>query len=186
MASGADPACGWQAAVSLLLARTGHPGGAAMALSRVSRHGITVRPHGPAWLAAAACVAESAWLLADPRWTPLLAPALEPFAGRLVVLEHGAACLGSVARLQGLLAASSRRWSEAGRLFEEALDVNGRIGALPLVARTSYEWGATLLRRGRRGDVARADPALRRAADLGLQVVMHQLSYDARFRLQSA
>jgi len=157
-----------------------------MALSRVSRHGLTVRPHGPTWLAAVACVAESAWLLADPRWTPLLAPALEPFAGRLVLLEQGAACLGSVARLQGLLAASSRRWTKAGRHFEEALEVHGRLGALPLVARTSYEWGATLLRRGRRGDVARAGPSLRRAAELGAELGMHQLSDDARTCLRSA
>ncbi|MDP8937561.1 MAG: AAA family ATPase [Actinomycetota bacterium] len=182
MAPGADPAGAWGAAASLVLARTGHLSGAAMALSRVSRHGLTARPHGPAWMAAAACVAESAWLLADPRWTPVLAPALEPFSGRLVVLEQGAACLGSVARLQALLAAGARRWAEAGRLFEEALEVHGRLGALPLVARTSYELGATLLRRGRRGDVGRAQTWLRRGAELG----MRQLSDDASIRLRSA
>lgn len=185
-AAGADPASAWRASVALLLARSGHLGGAAIELARVSRHDVEARPHGPTWLAAAACVAESAWLLADPRWTPLLAPALAPFAGRLVVLEHGAACLGSTARLQALLSASARRWAEAGRYFEEALEVHGRIGALPLVARTSYEWGATLLRRGRRSDVARAGASLRRAAELGAELGMRHLSYEARTRLKTA
>jgi len=186
LAAGSDPAGAWRASVALLLARSGHLGGAAIALARVSRHDLGSRPHGPIWLAAATCVAEAAWLLADPRWTPVLAPALASFAGRLVVLEQGVACLGSTARLQALLSASARRWAEAGRYFEEAIEVHTRIGALPLVARTHYEWGTTLLRRGRRGDLVRAGTALHRAAEMGANLGMRQLAYEVRTRLKTA
>ena len=186
LAAGADPACAWRASVSLLLARSGHLGGAAIELARVSRHDLGARPHGPTWLAAATCAVESAWLLADPRWTPLLAPPLATFSGRLVVLEQGVACLGATARFQALLSAAARRWAEAGRYFEEALETNVRIGALPLLARTNYELAVTLLRRGRRSDAARAGTSLHRAAELAAELGMRQLAYEARTRLKSA
>ena len=186
LAASPDPAGAWRASVALCLARSGHLGGAAIELARVSRHDLGARPHGPAWLAAVTCVAESAWLLADPRWTPLLAPPLGTFAGRLIVLEQGLACLGSTARFQALLSAAARRWAEASRYFEEAVETHSRIGALPLLARTHYEWAVTLLRRGRRSDVAKAGTALHRAAELGSELGMRRLSYEARTRLKSA
>jgi hypothetical protein len=56
------------------------------------------------------------------------------------------------------------RWEEAERHFEQAADMNARMGARPWVAHTQHDHGRMLLRRDDLGDEARAAELLRAAA----------------------
>ncbi len=55
---------------------------------------------------------------------------------------------GPWARVLGLLAASLERWDDAGAHFEDAIALCRRVGARPMLARTEYEYGRTLVARG--------------------------------------
>jgi hypothetical protein len=55
------------------------------------------------------------------------------------------ACRGSVSRFLGLLAATLGHRGDAARHFEDALAMNRRMGALPHVAATLYDYAVSLL-----------------------------------------
>ena len=70
-------------------------------------------------------------------------------------MAAGEVALGPVARYLGMCAATTGRWDEAAAHFEDALAMNARLGARPLVAHAEHDSGRRLL--------ARDDP---RAAEL--------------------
>ncbi|HEX2118062.1 MAG TPA: hypothetical protein VHF91_02675, partial [Acidimicrobiales bacterium] len=165
----------WRSVAALALARNGRLDLAAEELRRVVDHGLGELVHDPGRLHPLACLAEVAWLLGDGYRAATVGPLLEPFADHMVVAGRGWACGGSVARACGLVAASAHRWDEAERHFETALSVHRRMGALPLLARTRFEWSRLLLERGRKGDRRRATDSERKAADLAGRLGMSRL-----------
>jgi len=72
---------------------------------------------------------------------------------------------GPWARILGLLAASLERWGEAWAHFEDAIARCRRLGARPLLARTEYEYGRTLLARGERDRARPLIVSARQAAE---------------------
>jgi len=165
----------WRAAAALALARNGELDLAAEELRRVTDHGLgaLLRDHGR--LHPLACLGEVAWMLGDGHRAAAVAPLIEPFADRLVVVGAGRACMGSMARACGLVAASARRWDDAGHHLQSALAVHRDIGALPLLARTRYEWSSVLLHRGRKGDRRRAAEWRRKSEELATRLGMTRL-----------
>jgi len=80
-----------------------------------------------------------------------------PFADQYMMLGMTQmSWLGPVARLLALLAARCERWDLADTHFEDAIARARRLGARPILARTEYELGRTLLARGEAGDRPRA------------------------------
>ncbi|HET7722863.1 MAG TPA: hypothetical protein VFK43_23040, partial [Acidimicrobiales bacterium] len=100
---------------------------------------------------------------------------LEPFADRLIVAGRGRICTGSVARYCGLVAAATHRWDEAGHELLSAQAVHRSIGALPLLARTRFEWSVALVQRGRKGDRRRAAEWRRKSEELATRFGMSRL-----------
>ncbi len=98
-----------------------------------------------------------------------------PYARRVIVVAPACACCGAAAHFLGTLAATMQRWDEAAGRFEEALVVNERLGAPPLIARTQLSYARMLLDRRGAGDRERATallaPALESAETLGMPVV---------------
>ena len=121
------------------------------------------------------CLAEVAWLLGDGSRAAIVGPFLEPFADRMIVAGRALACRGSVARACGLVAASAYRWDEAEDHYEAALTAHRRMGALPLLARTRFEWSRLLGERGRKGDKRKAADFRRKSADLAGRLRMTHL-----------
>jgi class 3 adenylate cyclase len=80
---------------------------------------------------------------------------LLPYADRNIMVG-AAASNGSAARYLAPLAATMGRWEEAERHFEAAVEMNARMGARPLVARTQIMYAEMLLRRNAPGDRVRA------------------------------
>jgi hypothetical protein len=96
---------------------------------------------------------------------------LLPYAER-TALGPLEGCTGSVSRSLGLLATVTSRFDEATRHFEEAIDHNRRMRALPWLAHTQHEFAAMLLKRAGDGDGERAiellGAALRTCDELGM------------------
>ena len=165
----------WRAAAALALARSGQLELAAEDMRRVTDHGLGELVRDTGRLHPLASLAEVAWLVGDGPRAGLVGPLLEPFADRLIVAGRGRICTGSVARSCGLVAASSHRWDEAGHHLLSAQAIHRSIGALPLLARTRYEWSTVLLQRGRKGDRRRAAEWRRKSEELATRFGMSRL-----------
>jgi hypothetical protein len=173
----------WRAAGALALARAGRLEVAAEDLSRAVDHGLGELLRHPGRLHPLTCLAEVAWQLGDAYRAAALGPLLEPFADHVVVAGRGLACGGSVARACGLVAATAHRWDDAERHFEAALAVHRGMNALPLLARTRYEWSQVLVERGRKGDRRKAADFRKKSADLagrvGMTLLLEELARPA-------
>lgn len=165
----------WRAAAALALARGGHLDLAAEELRRVTDHGLGELIRDTGRLHPVACLAEVAWRLGDAHRAALVGPLLEPFTDRLVVAGRGRACTGSVARSYGLVEATTHQWEDAGHHLLSAQAVHRSIGALPLLARTRFEWSVVLLQRGRKGDRRRAADWRRKSEELATRFAMTRL-----------
>ena len=119
------------------------------------------------------CVlAELAAAFDDAKRCALLYKILLPAASHFTVLAFAAAFRGSVARELALLAGTLGRPAEAATHFEFALHQNARVGALPFVVQTQYDYGRFLLHRANAGGLEKAEAlfsdALRTATRLQL------------------
>ena len=165
----------WRATAALALARNGRLDLAAEELRRVIDHGLGELIRDTGRLHPLASLAEVAWLVGDGPRAALVGPLLEPFADRLIVARRGRICTGSVARACGLVAAATHRWDDAGHHLLSAHAVHRSIGALPLLARTRYDWSTVLLQRGRKGDRRRAAEWRRKSEELATRFGMVRL-----------
>ena len=165
----------WRAVLALALARAGHLELAAEELRRVTDHGLGELVRDAGRLHPLACLAEVAWLLDDGYRATAVGSLLEPFAEQFVVAGRGVLCGGSAARACGMAAAAAHRWEDADRDFHSALAVHRRAGALPLLARTQFEWSKVLLERGRKLDRRRATESRRKAVELATGLGMSRL-----------
>ena len=108
---------------------------------------------------------------------------LRPYAHRFAVLPPEL-CYGSVSRGLGILAATTSRWEDAARHFEDALVANAAAGARTWLAHTKYDYARMLLERGEAGDRTRAAELLasaRKSADeLGMAALAARLAAPAR------
>jgi tetratricopeptide (TPR) repeat protein len=135
-------------------------------------------PRDGSWIVTLGSLAKVCSYLGDSRRAAKLYEMLLPYAGRQLVTGSAAVACGSVSRFLGVLAATTSRWDEAVAHFEDALQMDGRIGARPFVANTQQEYAAMLLSRGNAGDRERAnqilDQAIATAEELGMQGVIKE------------
>ena len=155
-----------------LLAELGRETEAREELGRIAASDFADLHVGTEWFLGASALASVCALLDDAERAERLYDALLPFA-EFNVYAHPEVCLGSAGRFLGVLATTMRRWDEAGRHFEQALNANARMGARPATAHTQRDHAAMLVRRGRTDDARRARELLTAAAgtyrDLGMQ-----------------
>jgi len=145
--------------------------------ARTEFEAVTVEglPRDANWMIGITLLAEVCGALGDGDRAQALYDALEPYAGRNVVVGRAATCNGAASRLLGILAGAMRQWELAEGHFISALAMHERMGARPWVARTQLAYAEMLLTRRQRGDKARARELLADAvviADaLGMGVV---------------
>ena len=99
---------------------------------------------------------------------------LLPYARHNAVINQ-TVCIGSVSRSLGLVATTMRRWNEAARHFEDALELNARMGARPWVAETQRDYAEMLATRDHPGDRAKALDLLDHALSTGQELGMKRL-----------
>ena len=121
------------------------------------------------WLVSICLLAETCTLLGDPRRAAPIYELLLPYRS-LNAVGVPELALGSTSRPLGILASLMGRFEDAVRHFEEALQMNERMGARPWLAHTQEDLAGMLLRRNAQGDQERAEKLLSRA-----QATYHEL-----------
>lgn len=131
------------------------------------------------WLMGMSLLSEAVAHLRDTDRASRLYELLAPYSERNGY-GHPEFCTGSISRPLGVLAGMLGRHDEAERHFEEALEMNERMGARPWVAHTQHDYAAMLLSRGKVGDVQRAGSLLAAAHDtaraLGMTALERRLA----------
>jgi len=112
-------------------------------------------PFDEEWLASICLLAETAASLGDLSRGRALYELLVPYSER-VGTSYPEISVGAVARYLGLLAAAESRWDDAKRHFEDAIDVNSRIGARPWLAHTQENYSRMLRAHGHARDEEKA------------------------------
>ena len=139
----------------------------------LEKDNFSMLPFDETWLVSMGLLAEAAWSLGHATGAIQLYPRLLPYADRVAVSTPEIST-GSVSRYLGLLAATTKRWDEATRHFDEAIEVNTRIGALPWLVYTKRNFANMLNERGARDDAKRAGTlecsALALAEELGMRL----------------
>jgi DNA-binding SARP family transcriptional activator len=167
----------------------GHEEEARGALAALAADDFAAVPRDEDWMLALALLVEVAAGVGDVESAAVLYRLLEPYGGLVVVSPHQFGT-GSAARSLGVAATSGGRFDHAERHFEDALSMNGRIGARPWLARTQEDYARMLLIRRAPGDPERAveliDQALSAYRELGMESYAARASALARGAAVSA
>ncbi len=160
----------------------GRPDDARRVLARLAQGGFSAIPRNDEWLFAMTTLADVAADLAEAGVAEPLFALLLPFEDRAAVSSPDA-CIGSVARVLGRLAALLGRESDAVGQFERALEINAQLNARPWLARTQLQFAEVLLRSG---DRERAVELLQAAASTADGLGMAWLGRNAHLLLGEA
>jgi len=158
--------------VTALAFELGRESEARARLDELAAGSFSAFPRDAEWLFCLCVLSEVAARLGDRDRTTTLYDLLLPY-GRLNAIASGEVAAGSVSRYLGLLASSLKRWEDATRHFETALEMNERMGAEPWTAHTREDYARMLLERDESGDRERGchllDAALSTYRELGME-----------------
>jgi tetratricopeptide (TPR) repeat protein len=132
------------------------------------------------WLFSLTLLPEVCRYLGDVERSAMVYELLLPYAC-LNAVTPPELCRGSVSRGLGILAATMGRWDDAVCEFEQALEMNARMNALPWLAHAQHDYAQMLLDRGHLGDRGRATELLDQAL-----ATYRQLSMDGFARRAAA
>jgi DNA-binding SARP family transcriptional activator len=152
----------FRCALAHLHARLGRRSEAQRALDDLTRDDCSALPFDQEWLYGMSLLAETAALLSDTDSAAVLYRLLVPWAA-FNAADWPEAIRGSASRYLGILAATRRRWDEAGMHFEDAVAMNARMGARPWLAHTQHDYARMLLARARTHDRESARDLLNQA-----------------------
>jgi hypothetical protein len=109
-----------------------------------------------------------------------LLPLVEPWSGQCLVVGLGLDVVGAADRYLGMLELVLGRYDGIDERFGAAIALEARLESPPLVARTRYWWGRSLLARRQADDVERAVDLLAQcrqtAEQLGMPLLARQAS----------
>ncbi|HEX2032112.1 MAG TPA: AAA family ATPase [Actinomycetota bacterium] len=159
-----------------LYVRLGRTDEARLIFDRLAEAEFSLIPRNNDWSLSVALLAETAVLLGDAARAEALYRIIEPHGGRNVdTLELTTGCL---ARQLGMLASFLGRWEDAERHFNEAREMNARMGFRTWLAHTLHAWGAMLLERDEVGDGDRGAELLEEAASAARALGLVALAAD--------
>ncbi|MGH2982105.1 MAG: ATP-binding protein, partial [Solirubrobacterales bacterium] len=147
----------WQAALTVLAAEMDDLEGARIELEALTENSCAGVPSDNNWLSAMSFLSLTCAEVGDSARAAELFELLEPYRGRIAVLGAGAACLGPVSHVLGLLAGVRGDRDGAVALFEEAAETSRSAGSEPWLARAQLRLGQMLGDRGSDGDSQRAE-----------------------------
>jgi tetratricopeptide (TPR) repeat protein len=171
----------FEATAARILAEIGRTDEAAAELDRLLPRALAAS--GPRWVGALADLSVVAAGTGNTGAAARLAGALAPYRGRLVVWGGANSTWGPVSHYLGLLAAATGQAGVAVGHFEEAIELEEQIGALPYLAHSLHGLAAALTARAGPGDAERAARAQSRARGiaerLGLTHLLDRLARPA-------
>ena len=150
---------GWRAGAAALTLIQGERAGEAHELALAEDFGAI--PHDEAWSLVMMLWADACSLLGAAGPAEAVLDLLQPFSGQLAV--SGAHVYGSIDFALGALAATLERFDDAERHFVAAAELEARLEAPLLLARTHSRWARSLIAAGRTEELGRAEGLLERA-----------------------
>jgi DNA-binding CsgD family transcriptional regulator len=166
-------AAAWRPGLALVYSELGLADQARAEFEALAADNFASMPEDGRWVTSMAYLAEVCVFLGDADRAARLYAALEPFDGRNLIAPPNVACFGAAARHLGMLATAMKRWADAERHFEAALEMNRRQGGRPWLAHTQYAYAAMLRARAGPGDRERGlkllDDAGALARELGMK-----------------
>ena len=170
----------WRAGLAFVYSEVGREEEARSEFEHLAANDFADLPRDALWITAVAYLSEVCAFLGDSDRAATLYDLLGSHANRCIVIGLVAvACYGSASRNLGLLAATMSRWEEAEQHFENALEMNTRIGASPWLARTQQDYAKMRLSRAEPGDREKALELLALALDAAQQLGMKRLTEEA-------
>ena len=88
-------------------------------------------PRDGMWVTCITYLAEVCAFLGDARRATILYQALLPYAQRNILVGTTVACFGAACRYLGLLTTTMCHWEKAQQHFDDALEMNARMGQSP-------------------------------------------------------
>jgi len=171
----------FEATAARILTEIGRTAEAATELDRLLPRALAAS--GPRSVGGLADLALAAASTGNAAAATRLAGALAPYRGKLVVWGGANSTWGPVSHYLGLLAATVGQAGDAIRHFEEAIELEEQIGALPYLAHSLHGLAAALTARAAPGDADRAARARSRARSLaetlGLTHLLDRLGQSA-------
>jgi tetratricopeptide (TPR) repeat protein len=169
----------FRCAAAYLDARLGHQSAARRALKTLAAHSFSGLPIDQEWLYGASFLAEVASAAGDDAAVADLYTLLLPWAG-LNAVDVSEGMRGSVARYLALLAGALGRLDDAVGHFEQAIEANERMGALPWLAHTQRDYAQLLLARNQPGDRSRGRELINDALTTYRQLEMGSAAEQAQ------
>jgi DNA-binding CsgD family transcriptional regulator len=129
----------WRAALAMLHSRLGDATAARKVFDQLKPDGFAGLPRDVVYVNALTYLAEACHFLGDAGAARTLLGLLEPFTGRVAIIDRALACKGSIDRHLGLLAATAGDRDMATNRLRAALAQHEQMGAVLLAARTRRE-----------------------------------------------
>jgi DNA-binding SARP family transcriptional activator/tetratricopeptide (TPR) repeat protein len=171
----------FRAAAGVACLELGDRDGASGHLDVLAANKFSGLPRDFVWTTTLALTGELSAHVGDVATVKVLHELLMPHRQHLIVTAWGTACLGSVARILGVLSARLERCDEAVGYFEQAIELESKLYAPLLEVQTSTSFARALLHRGGLGDLARAADLLRTAKQTSEAHQMARLQHEMSF-----
>jgi class 3 adenylate cyclase len=168
----------WRTALAFNYAERGMPEEARVEFDILARDDFAIFPHDGNWPIAVGLLTETAAIIGDKERSAYLYHELLPVADRCIIVGACVDCYGSAHRLLGRLATTMERWEDAEKHFQDAMEMNARMGAGRFAGWTFHQYADMLLRRDGPGDREKALSLLSQALDvaerLGLTALLER------------
>ena len=179
-----NPESTWRPGLAVIYADLEMREEARAEFDRISRNNFALVPRDGLMVASLAYLAEVAEYLDDGDAAAGLYKLLAPYDRHNLTVGVNVVCLGSSSMYLGLLASVMSDWDAAERFFEDAYQMNERMGARPSLAHTQFSHSRMLVRRSKRGDRERAEDLRRKALlsanELGMRSLALRISTAER------
>ncbi len=147
----------WRAALAVLAVECGDLATAQAELAAMVDGKSMSMPFDANWLAGMTFLSLACVDTRDIERAAVLYEALEPYRGRIAVAGAGAACIGPVSHILGILAWVTGNRDTAVALLEEGAEQSRAAGSEPWLARANLRLGMVLAELGSDADTARSE-----------------------------
>lgn len=160
----------WQFSRAFMYFEAGHEELARAQFEKLADDDFSILPRNEQWTTSIVLAADLCCRLEDRARARSLYARLLPARSQYSVIGFGVATIGSIALRLGMLATLARDWESAEEHFEEAIQMEERVGSIPWLAHTLYWQARSLSTRGRPSDIDRARDLSGRGIDLAVSM----------------
>jgi DNA-binding CsgD family transcriptional regulator len=126
-------------------------------------HDLPAVPEDDNLLALLVALSEACAFLKDSKHARHIYDLLLPYEALTIVLGPAVVCYGAAAHYLAMLAATMEDLEQSELYFQQAIEMNEKLGAFPYVGHSQFEYARMLLARGNTSDRRRAQALLRQA-----------------------